>query len=86
MSSPSPTFDIWTKIFSMDNWCISFNKLQELLNSILILITYVTCFHPSFDHVSLSVILTRLTIYIHEDLTFFVKGVTLSRLRRIFYT
>jgi len=67
------------QIFSTHNWCTSFNKLHELFNLILLLVTDAWHFDPTSIHVSFSVILTRLS-HMDEDLNFFIKGV-----RKIFF-
>jgi len=44
VSSPIPTCNTWTKIFSTHNLFISFRKFQALLNPILILDTVLDAF------------------------------------------
>ena len=78
------SFNTWTEKFPMQRWCIMFSKLQELFNTILILITNGWCFHPTLIHVShLLRHLIKLSD-MHENLTFFIKGMALSHSGRHF--
>ena len=84
LASPICTINTWTGKFSTQRWCIMFSKFQEFFNTILILFSNTWCFHPTSIHVSPLLLHFIKLSHMHENLTFFIKGVTLSHSRRNF--
>ena len=84
LASPICTINTWTGKFSTQRWCIMFSKFQEFFNTILILFSYTWCFHPTSIHVSPLLSHFIKLSHMQENLTFSIKGVTLSHSRRHF--
>jgi len=84
LASFIPTFNIGTEKFPAQRRCITFSKLQELFNPILIHLSNAWCFHPTPIHVSpLLWHLIKLSDMQKASL-FFIKGVALSHSGRYF--
>ena len=68
------------KIFSILIRSTSFGcKFQELFNAFLISKAHATYIHPTSIHLRINF------VFMHENLTFFIKGVALPHSRRYFF-